>query len=80
MNQICKNCKHWTQPGQWDYNDVAKPDFGVCELAHGDDGVNFVANARFYARDMERYSAELLTHSDFGCNQWALTDKSNASA
>jgi len=59
----CKTCKWWRS------ND-RHPGWGTCVMAESDDG-RPIRQTKAYAVDYETWHAELWTHDDFGCTQWA---------
>lgn len=60
----CKTCKWW-RPKHW-----LDPGWGFCALAESVSGEP-MHPTKAYAVDHEYWHAELRTHEDFACNQWA---------
>lgn len=61
---ICKNCLHWSsRDGQW----------GWCALSQSAAGYPMIETLA-YARDVDMYSANLITNENFGCVQYETGD------
>lgn len=61
----CSTCRWWAN--QHSFADG--PTWGGCELTGGGNSPDHPESLA-WASDAERYSAELNTRHDFGCNQW----------
>ena len=58
----CGQCRHWTPSRR-------TPQWGECELGGSSDGKPDHPETLAYAADLEGYSADLITHANFGCLQ-----------
>ncbi len=64
----CKNCKFWKKGNAgWE---VEGTGWGICELGDGGLGNRSNKESKAYAKDVEDYAADLITHQTFGCIQF----------